>query len=105
MAIILTDQLTQDLITIDPYFPQKKQMKIFGVCINTMTYLRDKAGLTRKPKGRPKGTALFREETAYPKEVQEALKRIPDLLEKYYEEGGQYKQLEKLRRIRKETGI
>lgn len=78
MTVKLTEQLKKDLHLIDPYFSQKQQMRICGVCINTMMKLRDLAGLNKKKKGRPTGTpVLFKGEKAYPPEVEEALKRIP----------------------------
>ena len=49
----LNEQLTQDLLLIDPYYSQKKQSRIFKVSINKMMKFRKDAGLECKAKGRP----------------------------------------------------
>lgn len=100
MTAKLTEQLKQDLRLIDPYFTQKKQRQIFGVCVNTMMKLRLQAGLEPKEKGRPKGTSLLFKDKEYPIEVQEALKRISILMQELKENTNKEpKQIEEVKEL------
>lgn len=81
MTIKLTQDLKEAMIKLDPYYSQKQQLKIFGMCVNTMMKLRKQAGLDAKPKGRPKGTGIiFKDEEKYPQEIVTLTERIPEIM-------------------------
>lgn len=77
MTLNLTEQNAEDLILIQPYYSQKQQAKLIGVCTNTMMKIRDSLGLPKKDKGRPKGTGIvFKGEQTVPVVVEEAIQRL-----------------------------
>ena len=68
MTLNLTEQNAEDLILIQPYYSQKQQAKLIGVCTNTMM---------KKDKGRPKGTGIvLKGEQTVPVVVEEAIQRL-----------------------------
>lgn len=96
----LNEQLTQDLLLIDPYYSQKKQSRIFNVSINKMMKFRKDAGLECKAKGRPIVQTKYKGEEEYPIEVKEAVERIPILMEQIEQE--RIKKRDELKRIKLE---